>query len=68
MLGQDRTTANLREYFSSLDVGGLALHARALALELVVRGLPGDDKLWDLAYQLSRQSDAQAREDANPST
>ena len=65
---QSRATNNLRAYFAQLDAGGLATHARALALECCSRGLPGDDKLWDLAYQLSRQSDAQAREDANPST
>jgi len=60
MFGQDRTTANLRAYFAQLDAGGLATHARALAMELIVRGLPGDDKLWDVAYQLSRSAPASA--------
>jgi len=57
---QTRATSNLRTYFAQLDAGGLATHARALALECCSRGLPGDAKLFEVAYQLSRHSAAEA--------
>lgn len=54
MTQEHRALENLRAYLQHADQTHLGALVRAVAVELIVRGLPGDAELFGVAYQLAR--------------